>query len=116
MGDFQLRINDTNHEIQLPDDQIARLLLVNEDNEVSQGFTDPLYGQGLTDRIRGSTSPGHLVQTEPQCTDTGHSGSGNPGRDIDIIVCRALASNYLNDISPRNVKSYLISLIIVVTA
>ena len=40
MGDFQLRINDTNHEIQLPDDQIARLLLVNEDNEVSQGFTD----------------------------------------------------------------------------
>ena len=35
MGDFQLRINDTNHEIQLPDDQIARLLLVNEDNEVS---------------------------------------------------------------------------------
>ena len=51
MGDFQLRINDTNHEIQLPDDQIARLLLVNEDNEVSQGFKDPLYGQGLTDRI-----------------------------------------------------------------
>ena len=49
MGDFQLRINDTNHEIQLPDDQIARLLLVNEDNEVSQGFTDPLYGQGFTD-------------------------------------------------------------------
>ena len=42
MGDFQLRINDTNHEIQLPDDQIARLLLVNEDNEVSlhQGFMD----------------------------------------------------------------------------
>ena len=35
MGDFQLRINDTKHEIQLPDDQIARLLLVNEDNEVS---------------------------------------------------------------------------------
>ena len=34
MGDFQLRINDTKHEIQLPDDQIARLLLVNEDNEV----------------------------------------------------------------------------------
>lgn len=35
MGDFQLRINDTNHEIQLPDDQIARLLLVNEDNEMA---------------------------------------------------------------------------------
>ena len=34
MGDFQLRINDIRHEIQLPDDQIARLLLVNEDNEV----------------------------------------------------------------------------------
>lgn len=34
MGDFQLRINDVRHEIQLPDDQIARLLLVNEDNEV----------------------------------------------------------------------------------
>ena len=43
MGDFQLRINDTNHEIQLPDDQIARLLLVNEDNEVSQGFTDLIH-------------------------------------------------------------------------
>ena len=43
MGDFQLRINDTNHEIQLPDDQIARLLLVNEDNEVSQGPTDLLH-------------------------------------------------------------------------
>ena len=39
MGDFQLRINDTKHEIQLPDDQIARLLLVNEDNEVSSGST-----------------------------------------------------------------------------
>ena len=25
MGDFQLRINDTKHDIQLPDDQIARL-------------------------------------------------------------------------------------------
>lgn len=35
MGDFQLRINDTKHEIQLPDDQIARLLLVNEDNEMA---------------------------------------------------------------------------------
>ena len=35
MGDFQLRINDIRHEIQLPDDQIARLLLVNEDNEVN---------------------------------------------------------------------------------
>lgn len=35
MGDFQLRINDKNHEIQLPDDQIARLLLVNEDNEMA---------------------------------------------------------------------------------
>ena len=45
MGDFQLRINDTNHEIQLPDDQIARLLLVNEDNEVSQGFTDHLHSK-----------------------------------------------------------------------
>ena len=43
MGDFQLRINDTNHEIQLPDDQIARLLLVNEDNEVSQGLTDLIH-------------------------------------------------------------------------
>jgi len=35
MGDFQLRINDIRHEIQLPDDQIARLLLVNEDNEMA---------------------------------------------------------------------------------
>merc|ERR1711953_701398 len=35
MGDFQLRINDTKHEIQLPSDQIARLLLVNEDNEMA---------------------------------------------------------------------------------
>lgn len=35
MGDFQLRINDVRHEIQLPDDQIARLLLVNEDNEMA---------------------------------------------------------------------------------
>ena len=43
MGDFQLRINDTNHEIQLPDDQIARLLLVNEDNEVSQGLTNLIH-------------------------------------------------------------------------
>ena len=48
MGDFQLRINDTNHEIQLPDDQIARLLLVNEDNEVSlhQGFMDRIRKNG----------------------------------------------------------------------
>ncbi|CBY18930.1 unnamed protein product [Oikopleura dioica] len=35
MGDFQLRINDIRHQIQLPDDQIARLLLVNEDNEMA---------------------------------------------------------------------------------
>ena len=43
MGDFQLRINDTKHEIQLPDDQIARLLLVNEDNEVYTGKCDMLF-------------------------------------------------------------------------
>ena len=43
MGDFQLRINDTKHEIQLPDDQIARLLLVNEDNEVYTGECDILF-------------------------------------------------------------------------
>ena len=53
MGDFQLRINDTNHEIQLPDDQIARLLLVNEDNEVSQGITDRLYGPALRSGLYG---------------------------------------------------------------
>ena len=66
MGDFQLRINDTNHEIQLPDDQIARLLLVNEDNEVSQGFTDRIHmkispkvrlGPGMVIIVRWALAP-----------------------------------------------------------
>ena len=55
MGDFQLRINDTKHEIQLPDDQIARLLLVNEDNEVSSGSI-PLYTDILIKRWPQSSS------------------------------------------------------------
>ena len=45
MGDFQLRINDTKHEIQLPDDQIARLLLVNEDNEVGSADSEAVFSK-----------------------------------------------------------------------
>ena len=64
MGDFQLRINDIRHEIQLPDDQIARLLLVNEDNEVlfqdifHVNFFIFLDGCNQTTRTLASLVPG----------------------------------------------------------
>ena len=89
MGDFQLRINDTNHEIQLPDDQIARLLLVNEDNEVSQGFTVRAQYTAVRE------FPGEIWKL--------------------LFAGPWLHNSYLNDISPRNVKTYLIVLIVVVT-